>query len=351
LCIEKELDRLDRESATRDRKPMVFIDMHAEATAEKRALAEFVDGRAAVVVGTHTHVQTADEQISAKGTAFITDAGMTGCHDSIIGLKTEVALKRFLYQTPHKYEEALGSTAHPGCGGQGGGGQQPGPVDPPPVPPGIQPGLSMSTPPDPRTLIQNALCFNPSGRQPSAWPPCWSKVDTDRRYAAAWRMPCPPPIAPWCPPGAISCCPPSTMHTPISGWAGEFLDALDAGPLRTAGGLCHAIAGHAARCRRRGDRNTARGLAAGFRVAPGHGPCRAAAGLDAATGDVPLFLETHDLHSVLVNRAVLELAGITARTPDPAGGAIERDCRRRAHGPAARECRRACPGAETGSLR
>lgn len=108
-CVEKELDRLDRESANRDRKPMVFIDMHAEATAEKRALAEFVDGRAAVVVGTHTHVQTADEQISAKGTAFITDAGMTGCHDSIIGLKTEVALKRFLYQTPHKYEEALGS--------------------------------------------------------------------------------------------------------------------------------------------------------------------------------------------------------------------------------------------------
>jgi calcineurin-like phosphoesterase len=88
---------------------MVFIDMHAEATAEKRALAEYIDGRVAAVIGTHTHVQTADDQISANGTAFITDAGMTGCHDSIIGLKTDVALKRFLYQTPHKYEEALGS--------------------------------------------------------------------------------------------------------------------------------------------------------------------------------------------------------------------------------------------------
>lgn len=109
-CVEQELDRIEKESAGRERKPMVFIDFHAEATAEKRALAAFVDGRVAAVVGTHTHVQTADEQISERGTAFLTDAGMTGCHDSVIGLKTEVALRRFLSQTPHKYEEALGAS-------------------------------------------------------------------------------------------------------------------------------------------------------------------------------------------------------------------------------------------------
>ena len=107
-AADRELERIEREFEGRDRKPAIFIDIHAEATAEKQALARYLDGRVTAVVGTHTHVQTADERILEKGTAFLTDAGMTGCHESVIGMKTEVALKRFLMQTPQKYEEALG---------------------------------------------------------------------------------------------------------------------------------------------------------------------------------------------------------------------------------------------------
>ncbi len=77
--------------------PMVFVDFHAEATAEKLAFARYVDGLATAVVGTHTHVQTADEQILEGGTAYITDVGMTGPHSGVIGMKTEHALQRFLY--------------------------------------------------------------------------------------------------------------------------------------------------------------------------------------------------------------------------------------------------------------
>ncbi|MDO8526947.1 MAG: TIGR00282 family metallophosphoesterase [Deltaproteobacteria bacterium] len=75
---------------------IIIVDVHAEATAEKRALSWFLDGRVSCVVGTHTHVQTADEQILPRGTAFITDLGMTGPHHSVIGLDVEVAVKRFL---------------------------------------------------------------------------------------------------------------------------------------------------------------------------------------------------------------------------------------------------------------
>ncbi|MEX1140580.1 MAG: TIGR00282 family metallophosphoesterase [Bacteroidota bacterium] len=85
---------------------VVFIDMHAEATAEKMALAWYLDGRVSALVGTHTHVPTADARILPNGTAFITDVGMTGPYDSVIGMKKEVAVKRFLLQTPHKFEIA-----------------------------------------------------------------------------------------------------------------------------------------------------------------------------------------------------------------------------------------------------
>ena len=84
----------------------VFIDFHAEATAEKIALAFFLNGRVSAIVGTHTHVQTADERILSEGTAYITDAGMTGPYESVIGMKTQAAINRFLYQTPQKYETA-----------------------------------------------------------------------------------------------------------------------------------------------------------------------------------------------------------------------------------------------------
>ncbi|HTG01579.1 MAG TPA: TIGR00282 family metallophosphoesterase [Nitrospirota bacterium] len=97
-AAEREIGRLKRETA------VVIVDFHAEATSEKIALAWHVDGKASAVVGTHTHVQTADERVLANGTAFITDVGMTGPTDSVIGVKKEQAIARFLYQTPHRFE-------------------------------------------------------------------------------------------------------------------------------------------------------------------------------------------------------------------------------------------------------
>jgi metallophosphoesterase (TIGR00282 family) len=85
---------------------VIFIDMHAEASAEKMALAWYLEGRVSAIVGTHTHVPTADARILPKGTAFITDVGMTGPYDSVIGMKKEIAIKRFLMQTPYKFEMA-----------------------------------------------------------------------------------------------------------------------------------------------------------------------------------------------------------------------------------------------------
>jgi hypothetical protein len=95
---EREIERLKKET------PVVIIDFHAEATSEKIALAWHLDGKASAVIGTHTHVQTADERVLPGGTAFITDAGMTGPTDSVIGVKKEQAIARFLYQTPHRFE-------------------------------------------------------------------------------------------------------------------------------------------------------------------------------------------------------------------------------------------------------
>lgn len=85
---------------------IVFIDFHAEATAEKMALGHFLDGKVSVIAGTHTHVQTADERILSGGTGYITDVGMTGPYESVIGMKTVAAINRFVYQTPQKYETA-----------------------------------------------------------------------------------------------------------------------------------------------------------------------------------------------------------------------------------------------------
>jgi 2',3'-cyclic-nucleotide 2'-phosphodiesterase len=88
---------------------VIFVDFHAEATSEKLAMAWHLDGRATVVVGTHTHVQTADERILPGGTAAITDVGMTGPHDSIIGVVKEAALARFLTGMPSRFETATGN--------------------------------------------------------------------------------------------------------------------------------------------------------------------------------------------------------------------------------------------------
>lgn len=95
---DRAIERLKKET------PVVIIDFHAEATSEKAALAWYLDGKVSAVIGTHTHVQTADERVLMNGTAFITDAGMTGPTDSVIGVKKEQAIARFLYQTPHRFE-------------------------------------------------------------------------------------------------------------------------------------------------------------------------------------------------------------------------------------------------------
>ena len=88
--------------------PLVVVDFHAEVTSEKIALARHLDGRASLVVGTHTHVMTADERVLPGGTAAITDVGMTGPHDSVIGVQTDAALARFLHGLPSRFETATG---------------------------------------------------------------------------------------------------------------------------------------------------------------------------------------------------------------------------------------------------
>ena len=87
----------------------ILLDFHAEATAEKIAMGWYADGKVSVVVGTHTHVQTADEQILPQGTAYITDVGMTGPHDSVIGMKKEDVLHRFRTMLPRRYQVATGN--------------------------------------------------------------------------------------------------------------------------------------------------------------------------------------------------------------------------------------------------
>jgi metallophosphoesterase (TIGR00282 family) len=88
---------------------IILVDFHAEATSEKVAMGWHLDGRVTAVIGTHTHVQTADERILPKGTAYLTDVGMTGPHDSIIGVEIEPALGRFLNGLPARFETATGN--------------------------------------------------------------------------------------------------------------------------------------------------------------------------------------------------------------------------------------------------
>jgi len=99
---EAELAALSKETK------IIIVDMHAEATSEKIAMANFLDGRVSAVVGTHTHVQTADARVFPRGTAYITDLGMTGPSHSIIGIQPEIILKRFLLKIPERFQEAHG---------------------------------------------------------------------------------------------------------------------------------------------------------------------------------------------------------------------------------------------------
>jgi metallophosphoesterase (TIGR00282 family) len=92
----------------REQTPIIVLDFHAEATSEKIAMGWFMDGKVSAVLGTHTHVQTADEHVLPQGTAYITDAGMTGPHDSVIGAEKEAAVGRFLNRMPVRFEPASG---------------------------------------------------------------------------------------------------------------------------------------------------------------------------------------------------------------------------------------------------
>ena len=94
----------------KDQVDMIFIDFHAEATAEKIAMGRFLDGKITALWGTHTHVQTADEQILPNGTGYITDLGMTGPKDSVIGMDVNVSFKRFETTLPEKYKLAEGES-------------------------------------------------------------------------------------------------------------------------------------------------------------------------------------------------------------------------------------------------
>jgi metallophosphoesterase (TIGR00282 family) len=95
--------------AMRQRARIIFVDFHAEATSEKIAMGWHLDGKVSAVIGTHTHVQTADERVLPRGTAYLTDVGMTGPHDSIIGVEIEAALGRFLNAMPTRFETATGN--------------------------------------------------------------------------------------------------------------------------------------------------------------------------------------------------------------------------------------------------
>jgi metallophosphoesterase (TIGR00282 family) len=100
--LPKEVERLRAETK------IVFVDFHAEATSEKIAIARMLDGKVSAVVGTHTHVQTADEQIFPGGTAYLSDAGFTGPHESVLGREIEPVIKRFVTNMPQRFEVARG---------------------------------------------------------------------------------------------------------------------------------------------------------------------------------------------------------------------------------------------------
>ncbi len=98
-AADKEVESLKAAGAK-----VIIVDVHAEATSEKKALGYYLDGRVAAVLGTHTHVQTADETILPQGTAYLSDLGMTGPHESVIGMKKETILERFLTGLPNRFE-------------------------------------------------------------------------------------------------------------------------------------------------------------------------------------------------------------------------------------------------------
>lgn len=97
------------------RTPIIFVDFHAETTSEKMALGWYLDGRVSAVVGTHTHIPTADERILSQGTAYLTDVGMTGPYDGIIGVEREAVIRKFMTAMPVRFESATGRAQLSAC--------------------------------------------------------------------------------------------------------------------------------------------------------------------------------------------------------------------------------------------
>lgn len=109
LNIDCPFRAVDRElSSMKNEADIIIVDFHADATSEKRAFGYFLDGKVTCVFGTHTHVQTADETILPKGTAYISDIGMTGAIDSVLGVEPDVIIDRFLTSMPQRFEHAHG---------------------------------------------------------------------------------------------------------------------------------------------------------------------------------------------------------------------------------------------------
>ena len=109
LVADELVNKLNKEA------DIIIIDFHAEATAEKIAMKHYLDGKVNIIFGTHTHVQTADEEITDKGTGYITDLGMTGPKNSVIGMDVSVSIKRFLTSLPERYKLAEGEAIFNGC--------------------------------------------------------------------------------------------------------------------------------------------------------------------------------------------------------------------------------------------
>ena len=109
LIVEEIINKI------KDKVDYIIIDFHAEATAEKIAFANYLDGKANIIFGTHTHVQTSDEMILPNGTAYITDIGMTGPINSVIGMDKKASIKRFVTTLPEKYKIAEGDCRLNSC--------------------------------------------------------------------------------------------------------------------------------------------------------------------------------------------------------------------------------------------
>ncbi|NLA72732.1 MAG: TIGR00282 family metallophosphoesterase [Clostridiales bacterium] len=114
-CVENPFCCMDRILPKLSDCKIIIVDFHAEATSEKRAMGFYLDGKVTAVVGTHTHVQTADEQILRSGTAYITDLGMTGPLQSVLGIKPELVINKLKYQMPTRFENAVGDMILCGC--------------------------------------------------------------------------------------------------------------------------------------------------------------------------------------------------------------------------------------------